>query len=267
MARILLIETATEVCSTAVAVDGTVVALQEELNSTNHAALLTLQIEACARESGIPLHALDAVAVSRGPGSYTSLRVGASVAKGICYALQKPLIAVDTLRALAAATKMESLKFESLKFEVAQVPTSVPSPAQLQTSNFKLANSQPPAYFMPMLDARRQEVWTAVYDAEMNLRAAAQPLILENDLFQDFLRRVIPDFSNAQVILSGNGILKLENVRHDEGTVSMVKKNCSASDLAEEAETLFQNHDFQDVAYWEPFYMKLPNITTPTKKA
>jgi tRNA threonylcarbamoyladenosine biosynthesis protein TsaB len=252
MARILLIETATEVCSAAVAVDGTVVVLQEELNSMNHAALLTLQIEACARESGIPLHALDAVAVSRGPGSYTSLRVGASVAKGICYALEKPLIAVDTLLALARATAQP-------------INQSTYQPVNQSTSQ-PINQSTNQRYFMPMLDARRQEVWTAVYDAEMNLRAEAQPLILENDLFQNFLQRVMPDFPNVRVILSGNGAGKLENVRRDEGAVSAVKKNCSAADLAAEAERLFQKHDFQDVAYWEPFYMKLPNITSPVKK-
>lgn len=238
MARILLIETATEVCSTALAVDGKVVALQEELHSINHAALLTLQIDACTRQAGMPLHTLDAVAVSQGPGSYTALRVGASVAKGICYALGKPLIAVDTLLALAKASA-----------------TDLPVPAKDQSH-----------FFMPMLDARRQEVWTAVYDFEMNLLAPAQPLILENDLFEIFLRSIIADFHNVRVILSGNGTLKLENVRQSKGTAITAKKNCSAADLATTSEAHFQKLDFQDVAYWEPFYMKLPNITTPTKK-
>lgn len=238
MARILLIETATEVCSTALAVDGKVVALQEELHSTNHAALLTLQIDACVHQAGIPLHTLDAVAVSQGPGSYTALRVGASVAKGICYALEKPLIAVDTLLALAKAS----------------------------ATDFPVSSAGHSHFFMPMLDARRQEVWTAVYDFEMNLLVPAHPLILENDLFENFLHSIIADFHNVRVILSGNGTLKLENVRQGEGTVIAAKKNCSAADLAATAETYFQVLDFQDIAYWEPFYMKLPNITTSTKK-
>ena len=238
MARILLIETATEVCSAALAVDGVVVALQEELNCTSHSALLTVQIEACVRQSGIPLHALDAVAISQGPGSYTALRVGASVAKGICYALEKPLIAVDTLLALATSSALH------------------PPPSTLR----------PPPYFMPMLDARRQEVWTAVYDAEMRLLAPAQPLIMENDLFEIFIRTAIPDFHNVQVILSGNGAQKLENVRHGKEAVQSTKKTCSAADLAGWAERFFQISDFQDIAYWSPFYMKLPNITTSIKK-
>ncbi len=254
MACILLIETATEVCSAAIAVDGVVVALQEELHCTSHAAVLTLQIEACVRQSGIALRTLDAVAVSRGPGSYTALRVGASVAKGICYALQKPLIAVDTLLALAAASKLDGLKFE------------VRSPGVHQTSNFKLQTPELQTFLMPMLDARRQEVWTAVYDAEMNLLAPAQPLIIENDLFKNFTHAVIPDFSNVRVILSGNGANKIENVRHDKEAVVISKKNCSATGLAPWAEQYFQCNDFQDIAYWTPFYMKLPNITTPVKK-
>lgn len=257
MARILLIETATEVCSAALAVDGVVVALQEELNCTNHSALLTVQIEACVRQSGIPLHALDAVAISQGPGSYTALRVGASVAKGICYALEKPLIAVDTLLALAASG-LESLKFD---------PEASGRSSSLQPMpNFQLQTSNSPTFLMPMLDARRQEVWTAVYDAEMRLLAPAQPLIMENDLFEIFIRTAIPDFHNVQVILSGNGAQKLENVRHGKEAVQSTKKTCSAADLAGWAERFFQISDFQDIAYWSPFYMKLPNITTSIKK-
>ncbi len=248
MARILLIETATEVCSAALAVDGAVVSLQEDLHCASHAALLTLQIEACVRESGIALHALDAVAVSQGPGSYTSLRVGASVAKGICYALEKPLIAVDTLLALAAISAVH------------------PPSASLWRVNRPPSTVHRPPYFMPMLDARRQEVWTAVYDSNMKLLTPAQPLIMENDLFENFIRAAIPDFGNVQVILSGNGAWKIENVLHSKEAVQDTKISCSASNLARWAERCFQITEFQNIAYWEPFYMKLPNITTPAKK-
>lgn len=248
MARILLIETATEVCSAAMAVDGVVVALQEELHCTSHAALLTLQIEACVRQSGIPLQALDAVAVSQGPGSYTALRVGVSVAKGICYALAKPLIAVDTLLALAAASAVYPPSASLWRVN--------PPPSTLHRSPF----------FMPMLDARRQEVWTAVYDTEMNVLAPAQPLIIENDLFENFIRTVIPSFGNTQVILSGNGANKIENVRHDKEAVVTSKNICSSADLAPWAERYFQSADFQNIVYFEPFYMKMPNITTSVKK-
>ena len=234
MARILLIETATEVCSTAIAVNGVVVALEEEQQSLNHAALLTLQIEACTRRLGISLADVDAVAVSSGPGSYTSLRVGASVAKGICYALDKPLIAVDTLLALADA-------------------------------EFVL-NDGAPMFYMPMLDARRQEVWTAIFDPQLNQLMPAQPLILENDLFYMLVNSYIGHFKNKKILMSGNGVKKLENVRLLEEPVVGRIQSCSATHLVRWAEAFFQNADFQNIATWTPAYMKPPNITTSSKK-
>lgn len=237
MARILLIETATEVCSTAIAIDGEVVALVEELHSQNHAALLTLQIEECVKVSGISLEALDAVAVSRGPGSYTSLRVGASVAKGICYALDKPLIALDTLLSLAAASR------------------------EILTSHSSLLTP----IFVPMLDARRQEVWAAIYDASLRPLVLAQPLILENDLFEKYIEQVTPKTEHGVLILSGNGSLKMKNVPTGQEVVFSSIKNCSARHLMALAEQFFQDAVFQNVAYFEPFYMKSPNITTPSK--
>ena len=237
MSRILLIETATEVCSAAIAVDGLVVAIAEELQATSHAALLTLQIDDCVRRSGIDLAALDAIAVSRGPGSYTALRVGASVAKGLCYALDKPLIAIDTLQALAWASRESSSS-------VHRLPSTV---------------------YIPMLDARRQEVWLAVYDAQLNMIAPEQPLIIENNSFENFICQVLPDASNVVFVISGNGSAKVENVPMPENTVLDTTKKCSARYLATLCEQFFQQSDFQDVAYFEPFYMKAPNITTPSK--
>lgn len=239
MSRILLIETATEVCSAAIAVDGQVVAIEEESHALNHAALLTLQIGACAQKSGIPLAELDAVAVSRGPGSYTALRVGASVAKGICYALDKPLIAIDTLLALAWACRE------------ATEPSAVHPP--------------PSTVYIPMLDARRQEVWMAVFDHDLRVLAPEQPLIIENDLFENVIRKAVPNAGEAVLIVAGNGSEKLKNVSPPENVVFSFVKNCSAKHLSFLAEQFFQRADFQDVAYFEPFYMKPPNITTPSK--
>ena len=234
MARILLIETATDMCSAAIAVDGQVVALAEEQPTLQHAALLTLQVEACVRQAGFSLAALDAVALSRGPGSYTALRVGASVAKGICFALDKPLIAVDTLLALAEASGAQ------------------PSEATLTET-----------FFIPMLDARRQEVWVAVYDAQGVALAPAQPLVLENLLFENFIDRFISPHPEVRLVLSGNGMDKMRNVPKFPNTVFSSIKNCSAGHLSGLAERFFQNGDFQEVAYFEPFYMKPPNITVP----
>ncbi|MBV6440469.1 MAG: tRNA (adenosine(37)-N6)-threonylcarbamoyltransferase complex dimerization subunit type 1 TsaB [Haliscomenobacteraceae bacterium CHB4] len=246
MSRILLIETATEVCSAAIAVNGHIVAMEEEPQSLNHAALLTLQIEACTKASGIPLAELDAVAVSRGPGSYTSLRVGASVAKGICYALDKPLIAVNTLLALASASREAFLSNPQSAIHNPQFP--IPHPI-----------------FIPMLDARRQEVWLAVFDAQLREIATEQPLILENDLFEKFVRQAVAGADEAVLVIGGNGGMKVENAISRENVVMSSIKKCSAKYLAGLAEQNFQSADFQDVAYFEPFYMKAPNITTPSK--
>lgn len=234
MTRILLIETATDVCSVACSVDGQVVALVEEIQTLQHAALLTMQVQECIHQAGFPLAALDAVALSRGPGSYTSLRVGASVAKGICYALDKPLLAVDTLLALAQASQL------AMPMDAGQ-----------------------PALFVPMLDARRQEVWTAVYDTQGHILAAAQPLILENNLFEKFIVEFLEQYPGARLVFSGNGVHKLQNVPKPPNAVWSDVKRCSARYLAGPATLFFQDSDFQEVAYFEPFYMKPPNITIP----
>ena len=234
MAKILLLETATEVCSAAISVDGRIVAMEETPRADSHSAVLTLQIEACSRAAGIPLDQLDAVAVSAGPGAYTSLRVGVTTAKGLCYALGKPLLAIDTLRALAEASRAA-------------------------------AEPSAPAFYVPMIDARRQEVWTAVYGPDMQMLAPAQPLILENSLFESFLAGM-PGYSpDMRLIISGSGGKKIENVPKIGQAVLSDVSACSAAFLSELAEANFKNADFQDVAYFEPVYMKPPNITLSTK--
>ncbi len=241
MAKILLIETATEVCSAAIAKDGNVLALAEDLQQRNHAAQLTLLIQQCTREAGISLAALDAVAVSSGPGSYTSLRVGASVAKGICYALDKPLIAVDTLKALAAAS-----------FETHFRPGN-----ELKTET--------PVFAIPMLDARRNEVWAAVYDVELRLLAPAQPLILENKLLYEFLSQNPVHKPGCVYIVAGNGAKKMKSAEIFENAVWAKTQHSSATYLATLAEKAFKSSDFQDVSYFNPAYMKAANITSSNK--
>ena len=248
MAKILLIETSTEVCSAAISVDGKIVALSENLETQSHAALLTLQIEACSKEADIPLAQLDAVALSRGPGSYTALRVGASVAKGICYAIEKPLIAVDTLLALAYASRTMGRDGE---LEIGNSASNIQGPTS--------------QVFAPLLDARRQEVWVAIYDADLREIAPAQPLILENNSFEKFISEKTGEGAAGQIVLAGNGMEKIRTGAFPEKTVFLEIKKCSAEHLALLAEQLFQDADFQDIAYFEPFYMKPPNITMPSK--
>lgn len=238
MAKILLLETSSAVCSAAISVDGAIVALAETQEAPSHAALLTLQIQDCTQKAGISLADLDAVAISHGPGAYTSLRVGASVAKGICYALDKPLIAVNTLLALAHASR-----------------ESAPS----------IPGTSGPHFYVPMLDARRQEIWVAIYDAELRELAPAQPLILENNLFLEFVAEKTGGVEISGVILSGNGMEKTRNGKFSEKIIfSDIERN-SAMYLSALAEQYFQMIDFQDIAYFEPIYMKPPNITSSTK--
>lgn len=238
MSKILLIETATEVCGAAIAIDGVVAALEEVPESTNHAALLTLQIQSCLRQLNLQPADLDAVAVSAGPGSYTALRVGVATAKGLCYALQKPLIGVNTLLALARAS-LESVRAAS-------------------------APASPEHYLlMPMLDARRNEIWTGIYDVQLRELSAPAPLIMEHNLFVNHLTQVEDPGNKNVLILSGNGCFKAENVAPDKKTVFSDVKKCSAAHLAYFAEKYIQSFDFQDLLHFEPVYMKPPNITMP----
>jgi tRNA threonylcarbamoyladenosine biosynthesis protein TsaB len=234
MSRILLIETATEVCSAAIAVDGAVIALEEIANTQSHAALLTTQIDACAKKAGLKLSELDAVGLSSGPGSYTGLRVGSSVAKGICYALDKPLIAIDTLEALAYAAQV-----------------------------WNEEQGGEAAVFAPALDARRQEIWMALYGSNRQLLLPAQALVLENNSFENTWSRFVNEAGINRVLVSGNGANKIGSGQLEQDTVFFTKKMCSAAHLAILAEEKSQNIDYQNIAYFEPFYMKPPNITIP----
>jgi len=265
MAKILLIETSSEVCSAAISVGGEVLALSENLEASSHAALLTLQISECCKTAGISLAQLDAVALSRGPGAYTALRVGASVAKGICYALEKPLIAVDTLLALAHASRRvigdPELVIGSPSSNT-QIPRSNFHPPAASLERVKHPTSN---VFVPLLDARRQEVWLAVYDEAMVEIAPAQPLILENNSFEKFVSAKTGEWVVSGIVLAGNGMEKIRSGEFSETVIFSEIKKCSAGYLSVLAEQFFQNGDFQDIAYFEPFYMKPPNITTSFK--
>lgn len=234
MSKILLIETATAVCSVAIAFSGKVVAVEEMPECPKHTAILPLQIQQCLRAANISPSHLDAIAVSAGPGSYTMLRTGASLAKGMCYALHKPLIAVNTLQAIAWGAK-------TLWQPTAQNTTPL---------------------YMPMLDARRNEVWTALYDQDLKEITPQSPLILERNLFEKY----IEPYQNADyLVICGNGMAKMPDVQKIKTTVLSAVISCSASWLAVLAETKWQLQEFEKIADFEPFYMKDPNITTPAK--
>jgi tRNA threonylcarbamoyladenosine biosynthesis protein TsaB len=234
---ILLIETATEVCGAGISINGILACSREETNTMNHATLLTTQIKECLDELGITLKDIDAVAVSSGPGSYTSLRVGVSVAKGICYATGKPLIAIDTLYALAFQSK------KSLEEKNSEI--------------FKKNNT-----YISMIDARRMEVCLSLYDNDLLPILRAEPKILENNMFDKVVSENFQLKNTDWFIFSGSGSKKITDVLNFEKTVFYSIDSCSVSHMSYLSNISFQLSDFQALAYFEPTYMKPPNITT-----
>lgn len=224
--KILLLETATDICSVALGADAVLIAQAENLQAMQHAAVLTRLIEATLEQAGLRVADLDAVALSSGPGSYTSLRVGASTAKGISYALNKPIIAIPTLQGLAWGAR----------------------------------EKHPGAWYLPMIDARRQEVWMALYDENLVEQQAAQALVLEDNALENWLLQHVPGFPETPVVLCGNGVPKV-GVPYPAGLSDSGIHTCSATHLPALAHAAFLSGNFVDTAYFEPNYLKAPNIT------
>ena len=215
--KILMIETSTECCSVALSDGAQIVAARINETPRQHASQLAPYIREVLQEAGLTAGDLDAVAVSEGPGSYTGLRVGVSTAKGICYGLGKPLIAVPTLEILLAeARSME-----------------------------QCAGAD---YFGPMLDARRMEVYQAVYDASGKCIEEVSAKVLDQDSYRDLL-------AAGKVVFIGTGAGKYsEAFPHPDGIyVPCVPKS---SYMASAALAAFEAGRFEDVAYFEPFYLK-----------
>jgi len=221
MGLILNLETATQVCSVVLSKDGEILA-KRELNEKNvHAEVLTPFIEEVISKASLKLHDLDAVAVSKGPGSYTGLRIGVSTAKGLCYSLGKPLISVGTIESLA-------------NYTVQKLADSI-------TSNCNI---------YPMVDARRMEVYTAAFSYNLNQLSEVTPLILDKQSFSELK----PD---QKLILTGDGSSKTKELFSDHNQIEIHDEIlCSAEGMIQIAEEKFKHQDFEDVAYFEPFYLK-----------
>lgn len=227
MPIILQIETSTQVCSAAIAADGKTLALKETEGSNIHASNLTLFIDEIMKECRIGYKELDAIAVSKGPGSYTGLRIGVSTAKGLCFALDKPLIAIDTLEMMA-------------------------------NGYF----SQHPAdnnIICPMIDARRMEVYCALYNSNLDILRPIEATIVDHQTFLDRLNL-------QQIVFIGNGAKKCEEVINHKHAAFIEENYNSANYLSSLALKSFENEIFEDVAYFEPFYLKDFVLTTPKKK-
>ena len=217
MARILLIETATRACSVALGEDGKPVAAREEVSDQYiHAEKLQQFIGDVFQMAEWEPGSIDAVAVSSGPGSYTGLRIGVSTAKGVCYGFNIPLIAISTLTAIT---------WEAIR--------------RRPEGDF---------LFAPMMDARRMEVYTSLYNRELLEIKAMKPLVIEK---QD-------DFSLTQpTFYFGDGAEKLQPVLIDNPDLQLIPAILpSARFMAAIADRLFENKKFEDLAYFEPRYGK-----------
>ena len=249
---ILCIETSTSVCSAAICKDGEPVKQCISKEASNHARLLPLYIEellSLARDKHL---SIDAVALSEGPGSYTGLRIGTSMAKGLCYGLNIPLIPVSTLKLLCAAA------MERLKEEPSQ--TSMIPPSEQSFLNFQ---------FVPMIDARRMEVYTAFYDSNLNALSDVKSVVVENEnsLILTQLNHNSPNsFSqepnnqtnNTHFYYFGDGAAKCQNVISNPNWHYLPNIVPESRYLPAFVERILDitpdNH--VDLAYYEPFYLK-----------
>ena len=232
MALILNIETSTEVCSVALARDGKVVECRESLTGQNHAQLVTMLINEVLESASVPVAGLNAVAVSGGPGSYTGLRIGVSVAKGICYAADLPLIAITSLEAMAWHVIQHRDQY--------QIP---------QTE---------PVVFCPMIDARRMEVYTAFYDIQGAMIRPIQADVIDHQSYHEYL-------DSNKVLFFGNGAAKCHATITHPNALFLDQVNTSARNMSPLGERDFLLKKFVDVAYYEPFYLKDFIATVPVK--
>jgi len=231
MALILSIETATSVCSVSLASNGTPVAWREINTHNAHSKSLTLFIEAILAEAGKNINELDAIAVSKGPGSYTGLRIGVSTTKGIAYALGKPMISVNSLKSMALGASQSYKKRHDL-------------PENL--------------LFCPMIDARRMEVYAAVYDTENVEIRKTQADIVESDTYLEYL-------NTNHVVFFGDGAEKCKSQINHPNAIFDAEILPSALFMASIAEKKYNLNEFEDVAYFEPFYLKDFIATVPKK--
>jgi len=234
MSLILNIETSTEVCSVSLANNGELLFLKESTEGMNHSRLLTVFIEQLFGENHLDIKNLDAVAVSKGPGSYTGLRIGVSVAKGLCYGLGIPLISVGSLKTLGFYTAANYSRFTNI------LPAANP-------------------FFCPMIDARRMEVYTSLYDLAGNeIRPVSAEIITPG-----FLSEIL---EKHQVLFFGNGAAKCEHLLPHENAIFAGPSATSAEFMTHLSNQKYVAQQFEDVAYFEPFYLKNFVATIPKNK-
>ena len=214
MAIILNIETATTNCSVSLSKNGNTLVLKEDYNTSYcHAQRLHLYIHEVLKKAKLSAQQLDAIAVSKGPGSYTGLRIGVSTAKGLCFALNKPLISIPTLQCLAQQVKCQN------------------------------------ALIIPMLDAKRMEVYSAVFNSQYNQIRQTQAQILNPNSFKDYLAK-------GKVYFIGNGVEKTKTLISHAKSIFIENKLPSAHNMSLLAYNKYKIGNLEDLAYFEPFYLK-----------
>lgn len=222
MAKLLHIETSTKVCSVALSENGKLVDLLEESSDAYiHSERLTVFIEKIIKTNNWKLPELSAIVVTSGPGSYTGLRIGVSTAKGLCYALKVPMIAVNTLESIACLAQKK----------------------------------HPNSSICAMIDARRMEVFSTIFDKDLNIIKALSADVLVADSYQEFL----------PFIVSGDGAGKVKELWQNRNLVFDESIVSSAAGQVEIAFEKFKSEAFEDVAYFEPKYLK-DFVVTPSKK-
>ena len=215
MALILLIETATKSCSVSLAYDDKIIATKQEVNEQySHAEKLTIFIAELFENQDFAIQDLDAVAVSKGPGSYTGLRIGVSTAKGLCYTLDIPLVAISTLRAMA----------------------------------FGMAQKEESNLYCPMIDARRMEVYNAFFNAENKEIRGVQADIINEQSYKKELEK--------SVLFFGDGAEKCKAIIRHKNAKFLDGIYPTSKDMLSLVLQKYKNKDFEDVAYFEPFYLK-----------
>ncbi len=218
MSLILNIETATQFCSVGLADQGRILAVRESNEKNIHASKVTVFSEEVCQEAGISMQELDAIAVSMGPGSYTGLRIGVSAAKGFCYALDIPLLAVPTLQSMALKAAM-------------------------------IYDYGREVLYCPMIDARRMEVYTALFDKDNIELRKTEALIVDETAFDEELKKY-------EILYFGDGAEKCREVLDPKGMKFIEDVNPSADVMAIISNNKFIAGTFEDLAYFEPYYLK-----------
>ena len=228
MPRLVFIETSTSLCSTALAENGRIISTRKSSEPRAHASLTAVFVKEMLDEAGWKVSDLDAVCVSKGPGSYTGLRVGVSTAKGLCFGGGVPLIAVDTLEILAHQA----------------IEANLPEGCKA---------------ILPMVDARRMEVYTAVFSPAGERLGDIAPVVLDANSFADL-------FASGPVVVIGDAAEKFKNCHSERSEgISFIQTCPEASAMLVPAMAKFAKKGFEDIAYFEPFYLKQFIATTPKK--